>query len=113
MQSLLQNLRFSFRVFRKNAGFTAIVIITLALGVGAVTAIYSVVYATLIADMPYPKPDQIVMVWSQVNGHRSLVSAADYLDWKSQSTMFQSLVGWRTGTRNRGGLGSSGTTPSS
>lgn len=104
MQSFLQNLRFSLRVFRKNAAFTAIVVITLALGVGAVTAIYSVVYATLIADMPYPKPEQIVMVWSQVNGHRSLVSAADYLDWKSQSTMFQSLVGWRTGTMNLGGI---------
>lgn len=104
MQSFLQNLRFSLRVFRKNAGFTAIVVVTLALGVGAVTAIYSVVYATLIADMPYPKPEEIVMVWSQVNGHRSLVSTADYLDWKSQSTMFQSLVGWRTGTMNLGGV---------
>ena len=57
MQSFLQNLRFSFRVFRKNAGFTAIVIITLALGVGAVTAIYSVVYATPIAHTPHPQPN--------------------------------------------------------
>ncbi len=104
MRNLLQNLRFSFRMLGKNAGFTATVIITLALGVGAVTAIYSVVYATLIADMPYPKPEQIVMVWSQINGHRNLVSAADYLDWKRDSTVFQSLVGWRTGTMNLGGI---------
>jgi putative ABC transport system permease protein len=104
MQNLLRNLRFSLRMLRKNAGFTTTVIITLALGIGAVTAIYSVVYATLIADMPYPKPDEIVMVWSQINGHRSLVSPADYLDWQKQSTAFQSLKGWRTGSMNLGDI---------
>jgi putative ABC transport system permease protein len=54
MATLWQNLRFSLRMMRKNAGFTATAVVTLAVGIGATTAIYSVVYATLIADMAYP-----------------------------------------------------------
>jgi len=104
MRNLLQNLRFSLRMMRKNAGFTLIVVITLALGIGATTAIYSVVYATLIADMPYPKPEQIVMVWSQLHGHRNQVSAGDYLDWKKQSTVFQGLYAGHPGSFNLGGV---------
>jgi len=69
MQSFLQNLRFSLRLLRKAPGFTIAVILTLALGIGATTAIYTAVYATLIANMPYPKPDEVVMVWSTINGH--------------------------------------------
>lgn len=104
MANFWQNLRFSLRTMRKNAGFTATAVITLALGIGATTAIYSVVYATLIADMPYPKPEQVVMVWSQLNGHRNLVSAADYLDWKRQSTVFQGLYAGHAGNFNLGGI---------
>jgi len=91
MLNIFRNLRFSLRMLRKNAGLTATVAITLALGIGATTAIYTVVYATLIANMPYPKPDQLVMVWSKIQGHRNGVSAGDYLDWKQQSTVFQDL----------------------
>ncbi len=104
MRNLLQNLRFSLRMMRKNAGFTLIVVITLALGIGATTAIYSVVYATLIADMPYPKPDELVVVWSQLHGHRNQVSAGDYLDWKKQSTVFQGLYAGHPGSFNLGGI---------
>ena len=104
MRNLLQNLRFSLRMMRKNAGFTLVVVITLALGIGATTAIYSVVYATLIADIPYPKPEQIVMVWSQLHGHRNQVSAGDYLDWKKQSTVFQGLSAGHPGSFNLGGI---------
>jgi len=104
MRNLLQNLRFSLRMMRKNAGFTLIVVITLALGIGATTAIYSVVYATLIADMPYPKPHELVVVWSQFHGHRNQVSAGDYLDWKKQSTVFQGLYAGHPGSFNLGGI---------
>lgn len=104
MRNLLQNLRFSLRMLRKNSGFAATVVITLALGIGATTAIYTVVYATLIADMPYPKPQEVVMVWSQFKGHRNLVSAADYLDWKQQSTVFSGLFASIRGTANLGGV---------
>lgn len=92
MQNLLQNLRFSLRMLRKSPGFTVTVVLTLALGIGATTAIYTVVYATLLAPMPYPKPDQLVIVWSQIQGNRNGVAAGDYLDWAKQSKSFQALI---------------------
>ncbi|HEY1803543.1 MAG TPA: ABC transporter permease [Terracidiphilus sp.] len=91
MQNVLRNLRFSFRMLRKSLGLTAAIAITLALGVGATTAIYTVVYATLIAPMPYPKPDQLVIVWSWVKNDRNGVAAGDYTDWVRLSKAFQGL----------------------
>jgi putative ABC transport system permease protein len=92
MKNLLRNLRFSLRQLRKSPVFTLTAVLTLALGIGATTAIYTVVYATLLAPMPYPKPDQLVMVWLQVHGHRNGVSVGDFQDWKRQTTVFQNLV---------------------
>ena len=91
MHRFLQNLSFSLRVLRKSPGMTATIAITLALGIGATTAIYTVVYATLIAPMPYPNPDQLVIVWSKIQGFRNGVSAGDYTDWRDQSHSFQEL----------------------
>jgi putative ABC transport system permease protein len=93
----LQNLRYALRVLRKNPGLTITMIFTLALGIGATTAIYTVVYATLIAPMPYPHPDQLVMVWSRIQGFRNVTAAQDFLDWQEQSKSFQGLKAF-TGT---------------
>src|ERR1700691_583069 len=98
MTRLLQNLRYGLRVLRKNAGFTAVAVMTLPPGIGATTAIYSVLYATFLAPMPYPNPEQLVIVWSKINGERNGVSAGDFLDWKRQSTAFQELNAWNDGT---------------
>jgi putative ABC transport system permease protein len=84
----------------KKPGFTAMAVLTLALGIGATTAIFSVVYATLFESMPYPKPEQLVMVWSRVNQGRNSVSAGDYIEWKRRSTSFQYLEAWGGGTFN-------------
>ena len=89
MTILLRDLRFGFRLLRKNPGFAAVAILALALGIGANTAIFSVIYSTLLESMPYPQPNQIVMVWSKIRGGRNGVSAGDYLDWKQQSTRFR------------------------
>ena len=86
MQTLLQNIRYSLRVLRKNPGLTLTVLLTLALGIGANTAIFTVDYATLLAPLPYPQPDQLVMVWSKIKTYHNGVSAGDFMDWKRQST---------------------------
>jgi len=98
---LKQNLKFSARALLKTPGFTFTGLLTLALGIGATTAIFSVVYAVF-EPMPYPNPDQLVMVWSKANGDRNQTTIADYVDWKQRSSSFQSLNGWTRGSFNVG-----------
>lgn len=100
MQNLLQNLRFSLRMLRKNPGLTLTVLLTLALGIGANTAIFTVDYATLLAPLPYPHPNQLVVVWSKIQGHHNGVSAGDFLDWRRESSAFQELHAWNGGSFN-------------
>ena len=100
MKTLRQNARYSIRLLRKNPGFTLIAAITLALGIGANTAIFSVIYAVLLAPMPYPAPDQLVMVWSKIQGNNNVVAAGDFLDWKQQNKAFQDINAWTGGTFN-------------
>ncbi len=97
MTNLARNIRFGLRLLAKNLGFTCVALLALTLGIGANTAIFSVVYATLLAPLPYPNPDQLVIVWSKINGNRNGVSAGDFLDWKQQSTVFQDLCAWTGG----------------
>ncbi len=94
MKTWAHNIRYSFRLMLKNPGFTAVAILTLALGIGANTAIFSVLYASLLAPMPYPDADRLVMVWSKVQGGRNSVSAGDFLEWKRQSTAFDDMEAW-------------------
>src|SRR5215475_10822994 len=91
MGSFIQDLRFGARTLVKKPGFTLIAVLSLALGIGPNTAIFSIVYATLLAPMPYPDPDQLVIVWSQARGSRDNTAPADYLEWKEQATSFQYL----------------------
>ena len=97
---MLNNLRYALRQLRKSPGFTTTALLTLALGIGANTAIFTVVYATLLAPLPYPEPDQLVMVWSKVQGFHNGVSAGDFDDWRKQSTAFQALNAWTGGSFN-------------
>src|SRR5437588_11148005 len=99
MTGIIRDLRYAVRQLRKNPGFTAVAIVTLGLGIGATTAIYSVLYATLLAPLPYPSPDQLVMVWAKhPDGNRNVISASDYLDWKRQTSAFTDLTA-RPGSR--------------
>ena len=91
--ALRQNLTYSLRTLSKNPGFTVTAVLTLALGIGATTAIFSVVYAVF-EPLPYPKPEQLVMVWSRVRGERNSVSIGDFLEWKRRSTSFQGMEAW-------------------
>ena len=94
MTSLLRDARYGLRLLRTNPGFTAVAVLALALGIAANTAIFSVVYATLLAPLPYPEPDQLVMVWSRIRDQRNGISAGDFVDWKRQATVFQDLSAW-------------------
>src|SRR5437868_12634963 len=89
--------RYAVRMLRKSSGFTAVAVLTMALGIGATTAIFSVVDATLFEPLPYPNPEQLVMVWSNINQRRGSVSAGDYLEWKRRSNSFQYLEAWSGG----------------
>ena len=100
METLLQNLRYAIRQLIKSPVFTLTAVLTLALGIGANTAIFTVVYGTLIAPMPYPEPNQLVMVWSKIQGDRNGISAGDFTDWKNQSTVFSDLCAFTGGSFN-------------
>jgi putative ABC transport system permease protein len=71
--------------------------LTLTLGIAASTAIFSVVYATLLAPMPYHDPEQLVMVWSRVRGSRNTTAAASVLEWKRDRTVFQDINACKSG----------------
>ena len=97
MANFARNVRFGLRLLLKNPGFSSVALLALILGIGANTAIFSVVYATLLSPMPYPNPDQLVIVWSKINGDRNGVSAGDFLDWKGQNKSFQAMCAWTGG----------------
>jgi putative ABC transport system permease protein len=87
----MRNTRFALRQLRRNPGFTTVAVLTFALGIVVTTTIFTVIYALMLAPLPYPEPDQLVRVWSTVQGRRNVSAAADYLDWKSKSSVFQGL----------------------
>ena len=95
MRHLLRDMRFGLRLLLKNPGFTAVTVLTLALGIAATTAIFSVVHATFFAPLPYRDADRLVMVWSQrEGGGRNSNSPADYLDFKRETSVFEDLNAW-------------------
>jgi putative ABC transport system permease protein len=98
VRNLWRNLQFGFRLLWNNPGFTSVAVLALALGIGANTAIFSVVYATLLAPLPYRKPEQLVIVWAKIQGDRNVTSVGDYLDWQRESSAFQSMAAWTGGT---------------
>jgi hypothetical protein len=93
MHKLLQDLRFGLRTLAKAPVFTAVVVLTLALGIGANTAIFSFVDGVLLKPLPYEDSDQIVMVWEKPpQDERNVISAQNFLDWQSQNTVFSRIA---------------------
>jgi putative ABC transport system permease protein len=100
MQSLLQDIRYGIRSLVKQPGFTAIAVITLALGIGANTAVFSVVNAVLLCSLPYRDADRLVMVWEKnQRNDQNTISPANLFDWQEQNKVFEGLAAF-TDTRS-------------
>ncbi|MBV9265115.1 MAG: ABC transporter permease [Acidobacteriaceae bacterium] len=98
LHNFLQDVRYAARMLRKQPGFAAVAVATLALGIGANTAIFSVVDATLLTPLPIPSPDRVAMVWTENEArglHNFPASVPDYRDWKA-SGIFQYLAAFRS-----------------
>jgi putative ABC transport system permease protein len=99
MQALWQDLRYGFRMLAAHPGFTAVAALTLALGIGANTAIFTVVDAVLLRGLPYNDPNRLVMVWEndRLRGTRlERASAPDFMDFRAQAQVFEGLSGWQS-----------------
>jgi hypothetical protein len=94
--NVLQDLRYAFRTLIKQPGFTLIAIVTLALGIGANTAIFSVVNAVLLRPLPFRESDRLVMIWhhgaAAAGGDRTPLAVADLLDLRAQSHSFEGIA---------------------
>ena len=103
-ERLMQDVRFGMRVLLKNRGFTVVSVLTLALGIGASTAIFSVVYGVLLRSLPYDNPDQIIRLWEK-SGATNNANLADpnFEDFRAQNTTLQGLAEYGYSTQSVSG----------
>lgn len=103
MTNLWSDIKYALRGFKKNRGFTFIVIATLALGIGANGAIFSVVRGVLLSPLPYSQPDRLTFIWNQfpaLGDNQMGLSADELEDWRGQSEVFAGVAGIGTGEQN-------------
>jgi putative ABC transport system permease protein len=107
LEHLIQDVRFGARMLRKEPGFTAVAVLTLALGIGANTAIFSVVNAVLLRPLPFPLAGRLVLIWAtntETGRTEDVASYPDFADWKAQSKSFEGMAAFTTrGTTLAGG----------
>jgi putative ABC transport system permease protein len=102
LEQSLQDLRFAFRVLRRNPAYTAAIVLTLALGIGMNTAMFSVVNAVLLQPLPYPSPERLIYLTNRANGCNpdcsvgvdSMVSRADFVLWRTQAHSFEKMAAY-------------------
>src|SRR5437016_14061734 len=101
----MSNIRFALRQVIKNPAFSAVAVITLALGIGANTAIFSIVNAVLLRPLPYPDADRIMVLnESSGPGQDYSVALPDYFDWRNDNTVFEHLAATHKESRNLSGI---------
>ena len=95
LETLGKDLRYGVRMLLKSPGFALVAVLTLALGIGANTAIFSVVDAMLLRPLPYPEPDRLVRIWEsslKLDSPRNVVNPRNFLDWRDQSHSFEAMA---------------------
>jgi len=103
-----QDIRYGLRMFAKNPTFTAIAVLAIGLGIGANTAIFSVVNAILLRPLPYKNPDELVVIWdsaAHLGFPKDTPSPANFLDWRQQSTVFEGMAAFVQRSFNLTGVG--------
>jgi predicted permease len=105
IENLVRDARQAWRGIWKNPGFSAVAVATLALGIGANSAMFSVINAALIRPLPYPKPHQLVLLFEQIDGP-NIASFANFADWQQQSHSFSAMAAGRQESFSLGGNGS-------
>ncbi len=101
-EATLKDVRFALRMLRKNPGFTAVAVLTLALGIGANTAIFSIVNGVLLRPLPFKDPERLVTVWERNPEHgyeANGVAAANFDDWRAQNQSFEQMALFRTASK--------------
>src|SRR5262245_29965167 len=89
----MSDLKFALRQLLKNPGFTTVAVLTLALGIGANTAIFSVIHSVLLEPLPYPRPQALVEIWETVpGGGQNSVSGGAFRDWREQGSSFDQVA---------------------
>src|SRR5262245_36962970 len=101
MSTLVRDLRYGLQMLLKKPGFTLMAVLTLALGVGANTAIFSVVNGVLLRRLPYADPDRLVMIWEDPGGNpRNHVNPRNFADWSEQNQSFEQVAAIEVGNVN-------------
>ena len=96
MRTVLQDLKFGLRMLAKNPAFTAVAVLTLALGIGANTALFSVVKGVLLDPLPYPQPERLVALYTRTQASPWWsISYPNFLDWVRDNRSFSALAGYR------------------
>ena len=106
MDAILQDFRLACRALLRQPGFAVVAVLTLGLGMGATSAIFSVFRAVLLSPLPYSEPDRRVMVWSRWTGwDKTWVSPAEVRDYRERARSLQAVAAWSTGQANLTGSG--------
>ena len=101
LELIIKDLRYAFRMLRRKPGFTAVAVLTLALGIGGNTAIFSVVNAVLLRALPYPEAERLVSVYESLpQGGTGSVSVPNFMDWRAQSDAFTGIAAYQYGDFN-------------